>query len=371
LTLVHTFVMFIISELYNKVNHAMNGINRNIEEEIFRLAAEALKDNVPLPNGIETLEREPTHTPGFQPNRLIRMVIHGKELKYYAEIKATVTKAQKLLLLLHRGGLQYPIFLITRHVNTEMAEELRKNGIEFIDTAGNAFINQPPLYIFIKGNKPQETIGQAPVKRAFKATGLKIIFGFICNPGLENKTYREIAAATGVALGTVDWIMKELKELGFLIDMGKRGLKLTQKETLLQRWVTAYPEQLRPKQLLGRYRGEPGWWQQMKLNPLRAQWGGEVAADKMTHYLKPELITIYAIAQDLNQLLLENRLKADITGDVEILERFWKPAEEQQPQDLVPPLLVYVDLLATGNQRNLETAKMIYEQHIVRLIGED
>lgn len=349
----------------------MDKITKNIEEEIFQLAAEALKNNVLLQNGIETLELEPALKHGVRPDRLIRMVIHGKELRYYAEIKATVTKAQRLLLLLNKEGLQYPIFLIARHVNTEMAEELRKNNIEFIDTAGNAFINQPPVYIFIKGNRPPETTGQAPVKRAFKATGLRIIFGFICNPGLENKTYREIAVATGVALGTVDWIMKELKELGFIIDMGKRGLKLTQKETLLQRWVIAYPEQLRPKQILGRYRGGLNWWQQKMLDPLRAQWGGEIAAEKMTRYLKPELVTIYAAAQQLNQLLLENRLRTDIAGDVEILERFWKPTAEQQPEELVPPLLVYADLLATGNQRNLETAKMIYEQHIVRLIRED
>ena len=370
LILVHIFVMFLITEHYKKMNKTMYRVNRNIEEKIFQLAAEALRKNAPLQNGIETLELQPALKPGLRPDRLIRMFMHGKELKYYAEIKATVTKAQKLLLLLNREELQYPIFLIARHVNTEMAEELRKAGIEFIDTAVNAFINQPPVYIFIKGNRPQET-GQALVKRAFKAAGLRMIFGFICNPGLEKKTYREIAAITGVALGTVDWIMKELKELGFLIDMDKYGLKLTQKEILLQRWVTAYPEQLRPKQILGRYRGEHGWWQRKRLDPLRAQWGGEVAAERLTHYLKPQLITIYAAAQYLNQLLLDNRLKTDIAGDVEILERFWKPAEKQQHEDMVHPLLVYADLLATGNQRNLETAKMIYEQHIVRLIRED
>lgn len=345
-------------------------MNEKIEEEIFQLAAEALENNVPLQNGIETLELYPVPRPDIRLDRLIRMVIHGKELRYYAEIKANATKAQQFLLLLNRQELDYPIFLIARHLNNETAEELRKNNIEFIDTAGNAFINNPPVYIYIKGNRPPETTAQPPVKRAFKPAGLRMIFGFLCNPGLEDKTYREIAAVTGVALGTVDWIMKELKELGFLIDMGKRGLKLTRKETLLQRWITVYPEQLRPKKILGRYKGLPNWWQQKRLVPLQAQWGGEVAAEKMTHYLRPELITIYAEAQYLNQLLLENRLKTDITGEVEILERFWKVGE-QQPEELVPPLLVYADLLATGNQRNLETARMIYEQNIVRLIRED
>jgi hypothetical protein len=261
--------------------------------------------------------------------------------------------------------------VIARHVNTETAEELRKNKIQFIDTAGNAFLDNPPVYVFIKGNRPPEATTRAPVKRAFKPAGLRIIFGFLCNPGLENKTYREIAAVTGVALGTVDWIMKELKELEFLVDMGKRGIKLMRKEALLQRWVAAYPEQLRPKQILGRYKGPTNWWEQKKLNPFEAQWGGEIAAERMTHYLKPEMITIYVGTQHLNQLLLENRLRTDVAGDIEILERFWKAVPDQQPQELVPPILVYADLLATGNQRNLETAKMIYEQNIIRYIGED
>jgi hypothetical protein len=165
--------------------------------------------------------------------------------------------------------------------------------------------------------------------------------------------------------------MKDLKKLGFLLDMGRRGQKLIQKENLLQRWVIAYPERLRPKQMLGRYRGDAAWWQQKTLDPLKAQWGGEIAAARLTQYLKPELITIYTGPQEINHLLFENRLKKDTAGDIEILARFWKPVEMWEYGDLVHPILVYADLLATGNQRNIETAKMIYEQHIIRLIRED
>ena len=349
----------------------MDRINRNIEEEIFQLAIEAFRENVPVQTEIETLAQEPAHAIGFRPDRRIRMVLQGKALDYYAEIKTTVTKANKLLFMMNRERLNYPLLLIAKYVNTQMAEQLRQDGLEFIDTAGNAFINQPPLYIFVKGNRPPEIPKQTPLKRAFKPAGLRMIYAFLCNPNFENKTYREIAAATDVALGTVDWIMKELKELGFLLDMGKRGHKLTQKEKLFHRWVTAYPEQLRPKQMLGRYRGEYGWWQQKRLDPLKAQWGGEVAAARLTQYLKPEIVTIYTTAQQLNQLLIENRLRKEPAGDVEILERFWKPVEMWKYDDLVHPILVYADLLTTGNQRNIETAKMIYEQHIIQLIRED
>lgn len=346
----------------------MGMLKKNIEQEIFQLAFEILRKIVPVEVQAEAIQQ----LQGIKrPDKLLHLVIQGKEIHYYAEVKTTITKANKLLLLMDKEKLNYPLLLITKYVNAQMAEQLRQDGVEFIDTAGNAFINQPPLYIFIKGNRPPEAIGKAPLKRAFKPTGLRMIYAFLCNPGLENKTYRKIAAETDVALGTVDWIMKELKELGFLLDMGKQGQKLIQKENLLQRWVTTYPEQLRPKQMLGRYRGEHGWWQQKRLDPLKAQWGGEVAAVRLTQYLKPELITIYTTAQQLNQLLLENRLRKDPAGDVEVLERFWKPVETWQYEDMVHPILVYADLIATGNQRNIETAKIIYEQNIIQLIRED
>lgn len=349
----------------------MKNFERNMEEEIFQLAIEAFKKNIPMPTEIDTLDLEPSVTNGFQVDRQIRMRIQERALDYYAEIKTNVTRTNTFLLFMNRDKLNIPLLLITKYVNAQMAERLKQDGIEFIDTAGNAYINKPPLYIFIKGNRPPEIPKHALVKRAFRPAGLRMIFTFLCNPGFENKNYREIAAATDVALGTVGWIMKELRELGFLLDMGKRGYKLIQKEKLFHQWVTAYPEQLRPKQVLGRFGGEDGWWQQKKLDPLIAQWGGEIAAARLTHYLKPELITIYVTAQKLNQLLLEDRLKRDLVGDVEILERFWKPGGMWNDDDLVHPILIYADLLATGNQRNVETAKMIYEQHIIRFIGQD
>lgn len=337
------------------------------ENELLQLALKALRNN--LPRGAEIKPVNPVHDPRVRADYLLRIVMQGKEAKYYVEIKANVTKADKLLAMMRKAGLHPPLLLVAKYINPRLADELKQGGTEFIDTVGNAFINQPPLYVFVKGNKPD--IVKAPLlKRAFKGAGLKLMYGFLCNPGLENKTYREIAAQTDVALGTVDWIIKELKELGFLLDMGKRGLRLLQKEKLLERWVTAYPEQLRPKLTLGRFRGEHEWWRLTKLDPLRAQWGGEIAAERLTQHLQPQIITIYTMPQQLNQLLAENRLRKDEPGNVEILKRFWKPPEIGQYEDLVHPILIYADLLATGNERNIETAKMIYGKHIFELIRE-
>jgi hypothetical protein len=338
------------------------------ENELLQLALKALRNNLPEHAEIKTIK--PVRDPRVPADYLLQVVIQGKEIRYYVEVKTNVTKADKLLAVIRKADLHHPLLLVAKYINPQLADELKQNGTEFVDAAGNTFINQPPLYVFVKGNKP-DVIKAPPLKRAFKPAGLKVIYGFLCNPGLENKKYREIVAETDVALGTVDWTMKELKELRFLLDMGKRGLKLLQKEKLLQRWVTAYPEQLRPKLTLGHFRGDREWWRQKKLDPLKAQWGGEIAAERLTRYLQPQIITIYTMPQQLNQLLAENRLRKDETGDVEILKRFWKPPEMWQYEDLVHPILIYADLLATGNERNVETAKMLYDKHILELIRED
>lgn len=75
-----------------------------------------------------------------------------------------------------------------------------------------------------------------------------------------------------------------------------------------------------------------------------ARWGGEVAAAKLTKYLKPATGTIYlepAKARDtLATLVQEHRLRADPQGNVEILDAFWKLPElpkEDMPRDLVRP----------------------------------
>lgn len=344
-----------------------------MEKAILEQALKAFKENV-------TLQVE-TKIAGQQPHLrenadyLLQIDIQRKKLLFAADVKINITEAHVgMLAHVRTKEVHNPYLLVAGHINERMADRLKQEGIQFIDAAGNAYVNQPPLYIFIKGNRMPDIIRPPQVGRAFKPTGLQVLYAFLCNPDLENKPYREIAAAANVALGTVGWLMRELKELGYLIDMGKKGFKLTRKEELLQRWVTEYPEKLRPKLLLGRFKAIQDQLDQLRkinLNPDNAQWGGEIAAAKFTKYLKPQIITIYTDPHYLNKLLAENRLRKDTEGDVEILQRFWRPFKEARPEGTVHPVLVYADLLATGNQRNIETAKIIYEQYIIRLIREN
>ncbi len=263
--------------------------------------------------------------------------------------------------------------LVTPFVTMQQAEKLLELNVPFLDAAGNAFLNEPQLFVFVNGKRRTEAHpADQNFSRAFRPSGLGILFAMLCHPGLEAKPLREIATAAGVSLGAVGWEMKQLEQAGYLLNLGAHGRSLTKQADLLKRWVEAYQERWRPKLLLARCSASrPNWWKgkEGRLKELNACWGGEVAAEKLTGYLKPQTQTLYTsgTAKDLQ---IEFGLKRDPQGNIEILKTFWSFDHPARKRNLTPELLVYADLLASADERNLATARIIYDQYLVRLIGE-
>lgn len=340
------------------------------EVELLHNALEAFQTITGLKIAIEA--EEFTNNAGHHADAQVRLTAPGVDQRFVVEVKARLTPTNLGMAVHQLQRFQQKGLIVADYVNPKMAERLKAMDMAFLDLAGNAYLNEPPLLIYIKGNKPVEMPHRKLPTRAFQPTGLKVLFALLCRPDLVNAPYRDIAKAADVALGTVGWVITDLKELGFLVEMGKRGRRLANKAKLIERWVTVYPEQLRPKLVIGRYQAaDHNWWKQAPLHDYpETYWGGEVAAARLTQYLKPELVTVYTRGKP-GTLLLANKLKQDPEGDVEILEAFWKIEYDWARGDLVPPLLIYADLLATGDTRNIETAKIIYERELAGLIRED
>jgi hypothetical protein len=313
-----------------------------------------------------------------QPDARIRLTLRELEWNFAARIRKIVTRATLGGTIPQLRKFPEKGLLVAGYITPQLAEQLKEMKIPFIDTAGNAYIDEPPLFVFIKGDKPDEDYRKDRPTRAFQQTGLQVVFALLCKPDLENAPYREIAKEAAVALGTVNWVMVDLKEKGHLIDMGKRGRRLVKKKNLLERWVTTYPDKLRPRKLLGTYTTEDtGWWKDTEITKFGARWGGEVAAAKLTGYLKPQTITIYT-REAPGKLVMTRKLKRETNGNgnIEILKTFWnfnydRPDPDNKHLDLVHPVLIYADLLATGDARNIETAEIVYDKEIARFVRED
>jgi hypothetical protein len=194
--------------------------------------------------------------------------------------------------------------------------------------------------------------------------GVKAVFALLACPSLLTVPYREIAATAGVSLGAVSQVLEDLKQTDYLLEHAAKGRLWQKRPELIRRWSEAYTERLRPKLLLGRFRADQlDWWKEVKLTELQACWSGEVAAAKLTKYLKPQIKTIYASGK-LPRLQAQYGFHPDQAGDIELLKKFWTFDPLPAHPDLAPALLVYADLVATGDERNLETAQLLYNHYL-------
>lgn len=308
---------------------------------------------------------------------LARITWNKRDVVYAVEIRPTLHPAALGAALQRLERPARKVLLVTDYVGPALADELKRRHIAFLDTAGNAYLADGPLLIWVKGQKrPARTSLPAP-GRAFQPTGLQVVFTLLCKPEAINLPYRELARLAGVAHGTVGWVMPDLQAQGFVDDLdGKRGTRrLFQAERLVNQWADAYARVLRPRLLLGRYH-VPGIadWKEWPLREHDVQWGGEAAGAVLTDYLHPGELTLYAAKMPALLAARMKFLKEAEPGHkavVEVRHRFWNFAGEPAHPDLVPPLLVYADLLATGDARCIETAQLIYDLHIVRLFDKN
>lgn len=300
------------------------------------------------------------------PDAIVGIENEDYKIEFDAELRIFINRARLGLVVNQLKGLKGRPLLVTEYLNPKLMDTIEEYGINFIDATGNAFIKVPPLFIKIKGNKKAAKKNQ---KAIFNAAELRVIYTLLCNPGIENRTIRVVEEYTGVATGTVYNTFQKLTDLEFMIAANFERYKLLRKGELLDRWVTLYPEKLKPKYLTGRYNIEHNLINNLQLDYYKAIWGGEEAAARITHYLQPFMYTIY-VGEKEGEFILRNRLKKDPKGNLILMKKFWNFPDTSH-NNIVHPVLVYADLLATGDPRNIETAKIIYEKVLVRYIEED
>ena len=90
--------------------------------------------------------------------------------------------------------------------------------------------------------------------------------------------------------------------------------------------------------------------------PENVSWGGEPAAALLDDYLQPERWDVY-VSDNANALVATGRMIPKADGEIYVYRKFWDEAG-------TPPVVVYADLLAMGNDRCREAA-----ERIIKVIG--
>ncbi len=373
------FIIYFVQNLYHSIYNEHNTLNNNYYlayRSIFRyiwnkrtlcFTMKDIEKNI-ITKAVTRFEDETgLRITTYITDEKIELTFREKEydLKFNAVVIPLLNKTNLGIIKNLLDKLDNVPLLITLIANNETAELLKNLDINFIDAAGNAFIMVPPLYINIKGQKntaEKRIIGNA--NGIFQTAGLQIIFTLLCNPRLETNPIREIAEMANVAVGTVHVTMKQLEKHGFLITDEIQGKKLVNKKKLLKEWILGYPEKIKPKYFAGKYQIEnPEIIKTIDLKYFGALLGGETAAAQLTNYLRPLIHMVY-IGDKLGEFILRNRLKKNLNGNIEIVKKFWIFTDDNERNNLVPAVLIYTDLITTGDPRNIETANIIYEREI-------
>ncbi len=275
------------------------------------------------------------------------------------------------------------LLLLSDYINSSLGHQLKEAGINFIDTAGNLFLKREPgLYLYVEGKKPPASPKEKPT-RLFQPSGLTLLFGLLVEPESINHPYRHLSEANGIALGTVGWVKRDLREHGYLEPTGKNSFHLVRRKELFERWVQGYSSRLRPKVFLGEYRDLTN-----DLNTVvkavrkyaleqGLSWGlsGGFGADELIHHYRGNTLTLFIESWSHNEALKELKWLPVSGGPITVLKGFsprvFKMWSNQKHYPVVHPLLIYAELLQQGTDRDLETARLIYKEYLEPSFAKD
>ena len=342
------------------------------EAELLRAAAQVL-EGYGVPAVVKPAPAKPV-AGHARADAALDLILAGKHQTFLVEAKRWLTPGTLGHVVTRLRDFGKHGMLVADYVTPPVAEKLKELDIAFVDVAGNAYLRRPPVFIWVTGRKPTAERRRIRAGRAFQPTGLKLVFALLCRPDLVNAGFREIAEFAGVAHGTVGGVLGDLREMGYLVVTGNRRTRVRRLHNLrklLTQWAEAYARTLYPQLLMERYEtNDTDWWKKLDAGKYKVLLGAEPAAAIATKYLRPGVVTLYADKPPA-RLMLDYRLRKAKQGNIELRRRFWPFELEWNHPGLTPPVLIYADLLATGDARCIETAQLLYDRYLARLIEKD
>jgi len=262
---------------------------------------------------------------------------------------------------------ELPVLVASKYITPKAKETLKAKKINYIDSFGNAFLNLDNLKLYVEKNNAKPVYNE--YSEVFTPSGGQILFHLLQNPELINATYRHLAEISKVSLGSVSKTINGLLNEDFAVKQNtEKKYQLVRREELLEKWVTLVNEKILPAHKIGNYIFINS--EQFKINEIdpgiESCWGGEYGAKLITNYLNPSHYSLFTTEKE--NLMRHFKMVPDSDGNISVYEPFWKPKsiEFQTTNGKIPvnTLLIYAELVYSGNDRNIETAKIIFDEYI-------
>lgn len=319
--------------------------------------ADALKQVVTEFPGWSDVRFEASNDADFR----VRAKVQGKGIRFLLEVKSGTWRPDALARIRNLAHCSKdPVVVAAGWIPSKLAKVLREEmGLNYLDTAGNAYLDFPALQVFRETDRPPtvETVRKRPPGGAFNASAVQVGLQLLLDPDLVGTNLRAIAAKAGVSAPSAKFALDAFKAGGYLVEFGKKVRRLVERDAFVRKWAESYNLNYRPKYAIGRYAGGS---EKMVLEGFEACWGGEPAADRLTRNLKPAGMVVYFHTGKSGAFVAKNRLRPDPLGDVELVKACWD-MRQQEPQMTAPAFVVFADLLDTRDPRCIEVAEQIFE----------
>ena len=248
--------------------------------------------------------------------------------------------------------------VIVGYAAPSIMEKIMESKFPVMDSAGNCNIRHGNLYLSAMGR--QNTFVKDNKIKTLTESAARLIYYFLENRNLVSEPIRSISATTGFSIGMIKNTIDELSERRLILHVGKRRILSRYKE-LLDLWVERYNELVKPKLILRRmaFRDNQtrALWKETQL-PDGMYWGGDCGAYLLDGYLNPGTFEIYTDKSSAH-LMTTGLVRPDENGEIIIYKKFWKGQEQAKT---APLLIVYADLMGTGDGRCIEAAKRLIEK---------
>lgn len=257
-----------------------------------------------------------------------------------------------------------PALVFVPRVSETVAAGLREAGINFVDRAGNCYLNLNGRYVgHVEGRAPEP---EAPRPKEMRSAGYCALFALLADPALVAQPLRHIAERAGVSTMAALDLTRRLRDEGLVVKRrGEWVIRPTR--ALVDRWAVGYRDLVRPHVWVGRFAlpqeredvlarlmnaARPGAW----------AWGGARADQALGGlYRAPELTLHLNIKRRARDVALP--LRADSAGPVLVLGVPGPVAWPTAGASVVHPLLVYSELRMSRDARARDAAESLAARH--------
>ncbi|MBI5730230.1 MAG: hypothetical protein HY963_03745 [Ignavibacteriales bacterium] len=239
------------------------------------------------------------------------------------------------------------VILFTRYLTISLSELLHRQKIQFMDIAGNCYINTAGILIYISGKKlAAQDDYREKTNLAFNAAGAAVLFLYLSNSLFASLPVRRVAKIANVSKATVSLVNRGLLRSEFITE----EKTIIKRQQLFERWLIAFNEQLKSKLFLGKYSSDnENFWRDIRAeNEIIS---GEAGAVNYINGHKSYIGIIYTNNSDA--LIKSHKLFPDENGVIEIRRKFWNDSEQENLAVDIR-LLVYADIMTTRNNLSRE-----------------